>query len=199
MMPKNTNAMIKHFFWPVLLLLFVGDLSAQCEIAFDEIDEFDSLRTVASQSVAFGYMIPSLYETVDGPTLIEEGKAFVMYSENDSINSFFLTLAIPEYTYQPIEAGFNVLMKLSDGEVISFYNVPDRGTFDNTTNMRHYQHTVVVPLDMYYRLTFSTIEAIRIQYKNIKRTFKLSEKQQTALRKAMQCVGEQVGLYPVKP
>lgn len=190
--------MIKHCFWLVLLLLSV-DLSAQYEVAFDEVDEFDSLRTVASNSIAFGYMIPSLYETVNGPKLIEEGKAIVMYSENDSINSFFLTLAIPEYTYEPIEAGFNVLMKLSDGEVISFYNVPDRGTFDESTNMRHYQHTVVVPLDMFYRLTFSTIEAIRIEYKKQKRTFKLTEEQQLAIREAMQCVGRQVALYPVKP
>jgi hypothetical protein len=198
MIPKNMNAMIKHCFWLVLLLLSV-DLSAQCEIAFDEIDDFDSLRTVASNSVAFGYLVPSLYETENGPKVIEEGKAIVMYSENDTINSFFLTLAIPEYTYQPIESGFNVLMKLSDGEVISFYNVPDRGTFDDTTNMRLYQHTVIVPLDMFYRLTFSTIEAIRIEYKKLKRTFKLSEEQQQAIRDAVQCVGRQVELYPIKP
>lgn len=190
--------MIKQCFWWVLLLFSTG-LSAQCELAFDEIDEFDSLRTVASQTVAFGYMIPSLYETIDGPSLIEEGKAVVMYSENDSINSFFLTLAIPEYTYQPIQAGFNVLMKLSDGEVIPFYNVPDRGTFDKETNMRIYQHTCVVPLDMYYRLTFSTIEAIRIEYQKIKRTFKLTEEQQLAIREAVQCVGQRVELYPIKP
>lgn len=192
------NAMLKHCFWLLLLLLSV-DLSAQCEIAFDEIDDFDSLRTVGSSSVAFGYMVPSLYETIDGPMLIEEGKAVVMYSENDSINSFFLTLAIPEYAYQPIESGFNVLMKLSDGEVISFYNVPDRGTFDDSTNMRLYQHTVIVPLDMFYRLTFSTIEAIRIEYKKLKRTFKLNEDQQLAIREAVQCVGRQVALYPIKP
>ena len=175
------------------------DLWAQCEIAFDEIDEFDSLRTVASQPVAFGLMVPSLFETIDGPTLIEEGKAFVMYSENDSINSFFLNLAVPEYSYRSIKPGFNVLMKLSDGEVISFYDVPDRGTFDKTTNMRLYQHVCVIPLDMFYRLTFSTIEAIRIQYKDHKRTFKLSEEQQAAIRDAMQCVGKTVDLYPVKP
>lgn len=190
--------MIKHCFWLALLLLSV-DLSAQCELAFDEYDDFDSLRTVASEAVSFGYMVPSLYETINGPKLIEEGKAVVMYSENDTINSFFLTLAIQEYTYQPIESGFNVLMKLSDGEVISFYNVPDRGTFDDTTNMRLYQHTLVVPLDMFYRLTFSTIEAIRVEYKKYKRTLKLSEKQQIAIRDAMQCVGRRVELYPVKP
>ena len=183
----------------MVLLLCSFDLSAQCEVAFDEIDDFDSLRTVASNPVAFGYMIPSLFETMDGPMLIEEGKAMVMYSENDSINSFFLTLAIPEYTYQPIKSGFNVLMKLSDGEVISFYNVPDKGTFDKDTNMRIYQHTCIVPLDMYYRLTFSTIEAIRIEYKNIKRTLIVSQEQQEAIRQAMQCVGERVALYPVKP
>jgi len=183
----------------MILLLISSELSAQCKVAFDEIDEFDSLRTVASDPVSFGFMIPSLFETIDGPKLIEEGKAIVIYSENDSINSFFLTLAIPEYTYQPIKAGVNVLLKLSDGEVISFYNVPDRSFFDKTTNMRLYQHTCIVPLDMYYRLTFSTIESIRIQYEKIKRTFKLSEEQQLAIREAVQCVGKQVELYPVKP
>ncbi|MCB0634030.1 MAG: hypothetical protein KDD15_30075, partial [Lewinella sp.] len=126
-------------------------------------------------------------------------KALVMYSQNDSINSFFLTLAIPEYTYRSIKPGNNVLMKLSDGEVISFYDIPDKGVFDEGTNMRIYQHTIVLPIDMYYRLTFSTIEAIRIEYKKVKRTFRLTEEQQVAIREAMQCVGRQVELYPVKP
>lgn len=191
--------MIKHCFWLVFCLLASTNLLAQCEVAFDEIDDFDSLRTVSAHPVSFGFMIPSLYETVDGPKLIEEGKALAMFSQNDSINSFFLTLAIPEYTYRSIKPGHNVLLKLSDGEVISFYNVPDKGTFDEETNMRLYQHTIVLPIDMYYRLTFSTIEAIRIQYQKFKHTFRLTEQQQLALREAMQCVGRQVELYPVKP
>ncbi|MEZ4995464.1 MAG: hypothetical protein R2824_33920 [Saprospiraceae bacterium] len=191
--------MIKHSFWLVLCLFMSANLLAQCEVAFDEIDDFDSLRTVSSHPVSFGYMIPSLFETVSGPKLIEEGKALVMYSQNDSINSFFLTLAIPEYTYRSIKPGNNVLMKLSDGEVISFYDIPDKGVFDEGTNMRIYQHTIVLPIDMYYRLTFSTIEAIRIEYKKVKRTFRLTEEQQMAIREAMQCVGRQVELYPVKP
>ena len=190
--------MMKHCFF-LLLLILSTNLSAQCELAIDEIDEFDSLRIVASHPVSFGYLIPSLFETMDGPSMIEEGKAIMMYSQNDSVNSFFLTLAIPEYSLQPIKSGYNVLMKLSDGEVITFYNVPDNGTFDKTTNMRLYQHTCVIPLDMYYRLTFSTIEMIRIEYKKAKRTFKLSEEQQLAIREAFQCVGQEVELYPIKP
>lgn len=180
-------------------ILMSASVTAQCDLAFDEIDEFDSLRTVASQPVSFGYVIPSLYETARGPKFIEQGKAAVLYSQNDTINSFFLTLAVPEYTYRSIDAGFNVLLKLSDGEVVSLYNVPDRGTFDKTTNMRLYLHTCIVPLDMYYRLTFSTIEMIRIEYKDIKQTFAISEQQQLAIREAMQCVGKTVDLYPVKP
>lgn len=190
---------MKIFFSCLLSLLFCSALSAQCELAFDEVDEFDSLRTVAAQPVSFGYVIPSLFETAKGPKYIEEGKVAIMYSENDSINSFFFTLAIPEYSFRSIEQGFNVLMKLSDGNVIGLYNVPDRGTFDKTTNMRLYLHTCILPLDMYYRLTFSTIESIRIEYKDIKRTFVLDEEQQLAIREALQCVGKTVELYPVKP
>jgi hypothetical protein len=172
---------------------------AQCSLAVDEIDEFDSTRLIVAHPVSFGYFIPSKFETADGPKLVREGQLLFAYSENDTINSFFMTLAIPEYTFEPIEKDFNVFLKLSDGGVFRMYNVPDQGVFDDKTNMRIYQHTCVVPLDLFYRLTFSTIEKIRIVYRNQKRTIDVSPKQQEEIRKAVQCVGKATGIYPIKP
>lgn len=176
-------------------------LLGQCEIAFNEVDEFDQVRTIAANHVNIGYMIPSLYETADGPKIIEQGKAMFMYSEKDSISSFFLLLAIPEYSYHPIDSGQNVLLKLSDDDdgVIALHNFPDNGQFDKTTNMRVYSHACIVPLDLFYRLTGATIEKIRINYNKKKQTLTLSKKQQEALRSAIECVGREVGVYPVKP
>ncbi|GJM31111.1 MAG: hypothetical protein DHS20C18_01120 [Saprospiraceae bacterium] len=182
-----------------VFLLSGPAVQAQCEVAIDEVDPFDSTRVVGSHPVNFGYMIPSKYELTDGPKMIEEGKMLFAYSENDSINGFFMTFAIQEYSYEPIETGHNVQMKLSDGEVLAVYNIPDNGTFDKTTNMRLYQHTCVIPLDLFYRLTFSTIEMIRIEYQKQNRIIVISEKQQKAIRAAVQCVGRKSGLYPVKP
>lgn len=174
---------------------------APCKIAFDEFDDFDSLRTIGAEAVSFGLFIPSRFETADGPKIIDEGKLLFMYTENDSINSFFMTLAIPEYDYQPISNDYNVFIKLLDTEteVIPLYNVPDQGTFDKGTNMRIYQHTCVVPLDLFYQLSYNKIDKIRIVYKKQKRTFTLTPEQQEAIQKAVQCVGKAAGLWPVKP
>jgi len=174
---------------------------APCKIAFDEFDDFDSLRTIGAEAVSFGLFIPSRFETENGPKIIDEGKLLFMYTENDSINSFFMTLAIPEYDYQPISNDYNVFIKLLDTEteVIPLYNVPDQGTFDKGTNMRIYQHTCVVPLDLFYQLVYNKIDKIRIVYKKQKRTFTLTAEQQQAVQKAVQCVGKAAGLWPVKP
>jgi len=174
---------------------------APCKIAFDELDDFDSLRTIGAEAVNFGLLIPSMFETEKGPKFIEEGKFLFMYTENDSINSFFMTLAIPEYDYQPIANDYNVFIKLlnSEEEVFPLYNVPDQGTFDKGTNMRIYQHTCVVPIDFFYRLAYNKIEKIRIVYKKQKRTFTLSDAQQAEVQRAIQCVGKAAGLWPVKP
>ncbi len=172
-----------------------------CKLAFDEMDAFDSLRTIGAEAVSIGLLIPSRFETNSGPKIIDEGQMMFMYSENDSINSFFMTLAIAEYDYQPIENDLNVFIKLKDTEadVISVYNVPDEGTFDKSTNMRIYQHTCVVPMDLFYQLANHEIEKIRINYKKQKRTITLSADQRIAAQKAVQCVGKAAGLWPVKP
>lgn len=172
---------------------------ANCAIAFDEVDPFDSLRTIGSEVVALGYFIPSRYEEVNGPKIIEEAEAILLYSENDSISGFFFNLVVPEYTLQPIKAGMNVKLLLDDDSVIGFYNVPDEGEFDRTINMRVYQHTCPIPLDYYYKLAFHKIAQIRVEYERRNHTIILSERQQEALRKSIQCVGRQIGLYPIKP
>lgn len=192
--------------WSLLLLMLIGGtlfLSAQdkvdCPIAFDEVDPFDSLRTIATETVALGYLIPSKYETVDGPKIIEEAEAILIYSENDSISGFFFNLVMPEYKLQPIPAGINVKLLLDDDSVIGFYNFPDEGEFDRTINMRVYQHTCAVPLDYYYKLAYHKVTQIRVEYERQNRTLKLNKKQQEALRTAIQCIGRHIGLYPINP
>ncbi len=192
--------MIKQ--WIVLCCIFSMTLaaSAQCKLAIDEYDEFDSTRIIVGLPVNIGYQIPSQFLNAKGdPVMIEEGKALFTYTENDSLNCFFLTLALAERSYYSTEEGFNVLLLLSDQRVIGLYNVPDKGEFDKNTNMRIYQHVSVVPLDQFYELTYYKIEKIRVEYKGFRKTLEILPNQQNALREAIRCVGEAAGLYPVKP
>ena len=55
------------------------------------------------------------------------------------------------------------------------------------------------PLDYYYKLAYHKVAQIRVEYEKQNRTLILSEKQQEALRTAIQCVGRRIGLYPIKP
>lgn len=178
--------------------MLTGQSITDCKIAFNEIDPFDSLRLVAAEPVAVGYLVPSKYEEVDGPKIIEEAEIITIYSENDSINGFFFNLVTPEYKLQPIEPGMNVKLLLSDTTVIGLYNFPDEGEFDRSINMRVYQHTCALPLDYFYLLAYHRIVQIRIEYKRQNRTIKLNEAQGEALRKSIQCVGQEVGLYPIR-
>lgn len=171
----------------------------KCDIAFDEVDPFDSLRTIGSEIVALGYLIPSKFEEENGPKIIEEAEAILIYSENDSISGFFFNLVMPEYKFQPIKAGMNVKLLLDDDSVIGFYNIPDEGEFDRTINMRVYQHTCPIPLDYYYKLAYHKVAQIRVEYEKQNRTLILNNLQQEALRKAIQCVGRQINLYPINP
>lgn len=171
----------------------------KCDLAISTIDEFDSTRLVVAKPINIGYRIASQFETENGPLMIEEGKVLFSYTENDSINCFFITLAMAERNYLSIDEGENVLIKLSDGRVLALYNIPDKGEFNKKTNMRIYQHTCVVPLDLFYSLTYNTIEAIRIEYKGYKKTLEILPEQQKAILEAARCVGEASKLYPVKP
>jgi hypothetical protein len=192
--------MKKFLVFVFLAFLGLQTTFAQCDIVIDAVDEFDSTKVVSAQIVSFGYMIPSNYETVDGPLLIEEAKMLFSYTESDSLNAFIMTIAVPEFSYQKVETGFNVLLKLSDSTLVeSVYNVPDKGFFDKKINMRVYQHALIIPFELFYRLTEAKIEKMRIIYPKKKRTFHLSEEQQEAILEAIKCVGEASGYYPIKP
>jgi hypothetical protein len=187
------------FFFSALLLPLA--LGAQCKLAVDEIDEFDSTRLVVARPVPIGSYIPTRYETVKGARIVDQGTLIFSYTESDldSVNSFFLTITLPEYEYQPIESGQNVLIAFADSAVVALLNFPDRGHFDPNTNMRLYQHTCVVPVDVFYRLAYADVLKIRIRYENQKKTLTLTKKQQKELKAAVRCVGEAVGFAPIKP
>ena len=182
-----------------ICLLPTAYTGAQCKVALDEIDPFDSLRTVVSQSVTIGNRVPSKFETADGPKLIEEAKVLFTYTEKDSIRSFFLVLGIQEWEYHRIDSDYNVLLMLDDGQVIELMNFSDQGVFDPQTNMRLYQHTCLVPIDLFYALTHFKVQKIRINYRTEKRTVEIQPAQQNVLRNAVRCVGERIGMSPVKP
>lgn len=189
-------------YWLVFFLIsaWTWNLSAQCEIFSEKVDDFDSTLTIVSNAVNLGFMIPSEFETADGPKMVEEGKLIVSYSEKDSINSFFLTIAILEREYLKTENGMNVRLKLSNNKIVTLFNIPDRGTFDRETNMRIYQHTCILPLNTYYLMTYHKVERIRIEYPGRgPHDLTMSVEQQDAILEALQCVGEKAGLYPVKP
>lgn len=193
--------MNKQIFTFLLLVLSPCFAFTQCDLVINEVDAFDSTRLISSATIHVGNFIPSLYETVDGPKIIEEAEVLFSFAESDrpdSLKSFFLTVAAPEFKYEAIESGQNVLLALSDSTVIGLHNFPDKGTFDKSTNMRVYQHTAVVPVDTYYRLAFLDIVGIRIRYTNKKRTLYLNKEQQEALRQAILCVGAEAG-FEVKP
>lgn len=189
-----------------LILLLIGSvlslnvLSAQCDYAVDEIDPFDSTHLVALQPISVGYQIPSQYTGDDGNlTMIDQGKILITHTENDSISGFFFTLALVERDYYSTKDGVQIGLLLSDDRVFWLPNFPDKGEFDSSTNMRIYQHTCVMPLDIYYALTFHKIKMIRVMYPGFKKTLEVLPEQQDEIREAFRCVGEAVGLYPVKP
>ncbi len=185
--------------WVVWIALGAFPAYGQCSYPIDSVDEFDHTRLVAFAPINIGYLVASEVETEEGLLPIEEGKVMFTFTQNDTLNSFFLTLAIPERNYLVIEPGFNVLLKLNNEQIVGLYNFPDKGTFDPNTNMRIYQHTGVVPLDLFYNLTHHTITRIRINYKGYKKTISVTPEQQEAIRKAVRCIGEAVELFPIRP
>ncbi len=184
--------------WLILVasIFITHNAYSQCQIGINEVDEFDSTRVVATIPVSIGYMIPSRYEDENGPKMIEEGKIIILYTEQDSINAFMMTIVVPEHKYLKIKNGFNVLLKLSSGRVEAIYDVPDKSEFDRSINMHSYQHTCVLTFNMFYRLTQETIEKIRINYENSRRTISVSKEQGEAIKEAFQCIGTVTKYYP---
>ncbi len=193
---------MKHISLILFLFLgFCGSNFGQCDsLIIEDIDEFDSTRLVTSTSVSIGFMIPSQFETLDGFKLIEEGKLLITFTENDSINAFFLTLAVQEREYVKIKSEKNVLLKLNNDQIIGLLNVADKGVFDRSTNMRRYQHTCVVPYDQLFNLSFNLIDQIRIMYEGgYVHDLKLSIQQQEAVRQRIKCLAEKMNVLNVKP
>lgn len=205
---------------PVFFLFILNAclLQAQCSFAINEIDDFDSTHTVVTKAINIGYMIPSNYQTADGYKMIEEAKAIFTFTQNDTLNAFFLVLGLAEREFLTAEEGYSVILKIealkdtvdlgsdvpkvdpeAGSDLIGLYTVPDRGSFDKNTNMRIYTHTCLVPLDQVFTLSYASIEKIRINYKNSRRTITLTKDQQVEIKKAVQCVAEAMKLFPIKP
>ncbi len=189
--------------WLILFLaiFFSGKLLAQCDsLLIEDIDDFDSTLLVTSTPVSIGFMVPSQFETLDGFKLVEEAKLLITFTENDSINVFFLTLAVQEREYLKISSEKNVLLLLSNEEIIGLLNVADKGVFDRSTNMRRYQHTCVVPYDQVFNLSFHDIEQIRIMYDGgYYHDIKLAMEQQEAVKERIKCLAERMNVLKVKP
>jgi len=183
----------------VLLFLFCLACSltgkTQCEIAIDTTDEFDTTRMIASLPIKIGNLVPTknLSEDLNGQPLADEAKVMVSYAESEKrVRSFFLTLAVIEHRFLRIENGQNVYLKLSNGQIVKLYNVPDNGELKRDIIMWQYQHTCVIPLEVYHLLKNNFVEKIRINYLQAKRTIVLDEQQQVALQEAIKCVEERL-------
>ena len=167
---------------------------AQCSIAIDEHDEFDSTRLVATQPINLGFLIVSgnVPEDLEGKEYVEEAKAIFSYSDEKKIRSFFLSLAIAERKFHMIGNGFNVSLKFKEGQIVTLLNAPENGEFDRDILMWKYLHTCVVPLELFHMMKNDVVEKIRINYKNYKKTIELEESQQLALQEAVKCVEERL-------
>lgn len=212
---------MKRLFLFFLFSVGLYALNAQCDFAINEVDDFDSTHSVVTKAINIGYMIPSNFQTADGYKMIEEAKAMFTFSQNDTLNAFFLVLGLAEREFLTIEEGFSVILKVESlkdtvdlgkdvpkvdpadntkgSDLIGLYTVPDRGNFDKNTNMRLYTLTCLVPLDHVFTLSYAGIEKIRIYYKNSRHTITLNKDQQASIKKAVQCVAEAMKLFPIKP
>ncbi|HFA47457.1 MAG TPA: hypothetical protein ENJ95_00410 [Bacteroidetes bacterium] len=181
-------------FFTVLFSAFSANTAAQCNIAIDSYDEFDSTRLVATQPMNLGYLIVSgnVPEDLEGKEYVEEAKAIFSYSDEKNIRAFFLTLAVAERKFHMIGEDYNVLIKFKGGQVMKLLNVPEKGEFDRNILMWKYLHTCVVPLEIFHMMKNDVVEKIRINYKNYKKTIELEEAQQLALQEAVKCVGQRL-------
>ena len=178
------------------------DSTTLCEVALDTIDEFDTTRMIATLPIKIGFLVPTknLSEDLQGETVTDEAKVVFSYAESaNRIRSFFLTLVVVEHQYLNISNDMNVLLKLTNGQIIKLYNVPDKAELNRDIIMWMYQHTCVVPLETYHILKNEKVDKIRINYDNYKRTIVLEPDQQQALQDAVTCVEERLRRTAVKP
>ncbi|MCC6725163.1 MAG: hypothetical protein IT258_11685 [Saprospiraceae bacterium] len=185
---------------PMFLLLALGlSASAQCKIALDTIDEFDTTRLIATKPFNIGYLVPTgnVAEGFDGKETVEEGKAIFSFGNQNHIRSFFLTLAVVERKFYMMDADYNVYLKMKDGQILKLLNVPEDGEFDRKIMLWKYVHTCVVPLEYFHALRNGLVEKIRIEYTNYKQTIVLEDKQAQALQDAVKCVEERLNTTSV--
>ena len=191
---------LTSFAWVVLSVLFAASGYAQCKIAVDEVDPFDSTRTVASEAINIGDYIASDYIQDNGEyKMIEQAKIFFTFSQLDSFDVNFLVIGTPERSRPKIFDGVNVFLLLSNGKVVGLNNYPDKGEFDKKINLRVYRHHCLLPKNLYYTLTNETISIIRIQYEGKRIDIPLNKAQQEQVREAIRCVGKQIGRWPIRP
>lgn len=171
-------------------MAFCQGLTAQCDIAINTLDDFDSTRLVASQPMNIGFMIVSgnVTEDLEGEEYVEEAKAIFSYSDEKKIRAFFLSIAVAERKFHMINEGFNVLLKFKNGQIFTLLNAPENGEFNRDVLMWNYLHTCVIPLEVFHMLKGGLLEKIRINYKNYKKTIELEEGQQKVLQEAVRCV-----------
>lgn len=173
-----------------------------CQVALDTLDEFDSTRMIATLPIDIGYLVPTknMAEDLGGRNLTEEAKVVFSYAESgDNIRSFFLSLVVVENQFLKIENGLNIYFKLGNGKIVNIYNVPDRAELNREIIMWTYQHTCVIPLEVFHLMKNEKIEKIRIIYEGHKRTITLEPDQQQALQNAVSCVDERLRMDVSKP
>jgi hypothetical protein len=193
-----------YFYLLIFFLIQSFQAFAQCKIAIDEIDDFDTTRVIAAEPIVLGNftVTGNLTEDLEGVTYTEEAKALFSYGESeDKVRSFFLTLGTVERSFRTIDNGFNVMLKLVDGPIVTLLNVPQEPEFDRDILMWKFMHTCVVPLEIFHLLKNGLVEKIRINYKDYKSTIILEPGQQTAIQEAVKCVEERLKKDPriVKP
>lgn len=184
------------------LLLCSTGAFAQCKIVLDTLDQFDTTRIIAAKPIDIGLLVPTgnVAEDLKGQETAQEGKAIFSFANENKIQSFFLTLGVVERKFYMIEPDYNVMLLFSDGNILKLLNVPDQPEFDRGILMWKYVHTCVIPLEIFQMMKNTTVEKIRINYKDYKSTIVLEPKQQKALQDAVHCVEERLARdEPIKP
>lgn len=206
---------MKNKFFPLLALCFLFSFSSlqgqtevtdsipkPCLLALDTFDEFDSTRMIATEPIKIGFLVPTknLAEDFGGKNLTDEAKVVFSYAESEeNVRSFFLSLVVVEHQFLNIENDFNVYFKLESGQLVNVYNVTDRAELNKDIIMWMYQHTLVIPLEIYHILKNEKVEKIRVNYEGFKRTITLEPDQQQALQDAIICVDKRLREDVSKP
>lgn len=176
-------------------------IDAQCDsLVIDVVDDFDSTRLISSKPINIGYLVPSQFETIEGFKMVEEAKVMVTFTQNDTIDAFFMTIAVQERGYKKIDPGERVKLALTNDKIVGLIDFPDKGVFDRTTNMRLYQHVCLVPYDQLFNLSEFGIKKIRITYKEgYYHDIVILPEQQENIKQQLICIAERLEMTLRKP